>query len=138
MLLASLPVRCIVHADRAYDSNRIRDIVEEQGAVPNIPSKSNRRWKSCFSKALYKGRNAFERVFCRLKDCLRAASPRHTLRQARRQLPWQYPPRRRHHVVVMSLGPRTLSLDREGRRHNRIYNPVTLSVDHSTTNVRVT
>jgi transposase len=64
-------VRCIVHADRAYDSNRIRDIIEDQGAVPNIPPKSNRRWKSCFSKTLYKGRNAIERMFCRLKDCRR-------------------------------------------------------------------
>jgi transposase len=69
-----LPPRCIVHADRAYDSNRIRDIIEEQGAVPNIPPKSNRRWKSCFSKTLYKGRNAIERMFCRLKDCRRLAT----------------------------------------------------------------
>jgi len=73
-LLADLPPRCIVHADRAYDSNRIRDIIEEQGAVPNIPPKSNRRWKSCFSKTLYKGRNAIERMFCRLKDCRRLAT----------------------------------------------------------------
>ena len=32
-------------------------------AVPNIPPKRNRRWKSCFSKTPYKGRNAIERVF---------------------------------------------------------------------------
>ena len=43
--------------DKAYDSNAIRDLIERQGAVPNIPSKANRRWKSCFSKTLYKGRN---------------------------------------------------------------------------------
>ena len=73
-LLDKLPTRCIVHADRAYDSNRIRDLIEEQGAVPNIPPKSNRRWKSCFSKTLYKGRNAIERMFCRLKDCRRLAT----------------------------------------------------------------
>lgn len=73
-LLSNLPLRCIVHADRAYDSNRIRDLIEEQGAVPNIPPKSNRRWKSCFSKTLYKGRNAIERMFCRLKDCRRLAT----------------------------------------------------------------
>ena len=73
-LLATLHRRCIVHADRAYDSNRIRDLIEEQGAVPNIPPKSNRRWKSCFSKTLYKGRNAIERMFCRLKDCRRLAT----------------------------------------------------------------
>ena len=38
-------------------------------AVPNIPPKRNRRWKSCFSKTPYKGRNAIERMFCRLEDC---------------------------------------------------------------------
>ena len=73
-LLDALPRRCIVHADRAYDSNRVRGLIEEQGAVPNIPPKSNRRWKSCFSKTLYKGRNAIERMFCRLKDCRRLAT----------------------------------------------------------------
>jgi len=69
-LLDKLPTRCIVHADRAYDSNRIRDLIEETGAVPNIPPKRNRRWKSCFSKTLCKGRNAIERMFCRLKPVL--------------------------------------------------------------------
>ena len=69
-----MPRRCIVHADRAYDSNRIRDLIENQGAVPNIPPKRNRIWKSCFSKALYKGRNAIERMFCRLKYCRRLAT----------------------------------------------------------------
>lgn len=73
-LLGDLPARCIVHADRAYDSNRVRDTIESQVAVPNIPPKANRRWKSCFSKTLYKGRNAIKRMFCRLKDCRRIAT----------------------------------------------------------------
>lgn len=60
--------------DKAYDSNAIRDLIERQGAVPNIPSKANRRWKSCFSKTLYKGRNAVERMFGRLKDYRRIAT----------------------------------------------------------------
>ncbi len=61
-------------ADKAYDTNAIRDLIESQGAVPNIPSKTNRRWKSCFSWTLYKGRNAVERMFCRLKDFRRIAT----------------------------------------------------------------
>ena len=73
-LLTGLPTHCIVHADRAYDSNRIRDLIEQQGAVPNIPPKANRIWKSCFSRSLYKARNAIERMFCRLKDCRRLAT----------------------------------------------------------------
>ena len=63
-----------MHADRAYDTNRVRDLIEGQGAVPNIPPKRTRLWKSCFSKALYRGRNAIERMFCRLKGCRRVAT----------------------------------------------------------------
>ncbi len=74
VLLDKLAPRTIVLADKAYDSNAIRDLIERQGAVPNIPSKANRRWKSCFSKTLYKGRNAVERMFCRLKDYRRIAT----------------------------------------------------------------
>jgi transposase len=46
----------------------VRQQIEEQGAVPNIPPKRTRRWRSCFSSVLYRGRNAIERMFCRLKD----------------------------------------------------------------------
>ena len=74
VLLDGLAPRTIVLADKAYDSNAIRDLIERQGAVPNIPSKANRRWKSCFSPSLYKGRNAVERMFCRLKDYRRIAT----------------------------------------------------------------
>jgi transposase len=51
-----------------YNSDAIRRQVEEKGAMPNIPSKANRRWKNCFSPFLYRNRNAIERMFCRLKD----------------------------------------------------------------------
>jgi len=51
-LLDGPPARCIVHADRAYDTNRIRDLIERQGAVPSIPPKANRRCKNCFSRSL--------------------------------------------------------------------------------------
>ena len=61
-------------ADKAYDTNAIRDLIECQGVVPNIPSKANRRWKSCFSRTHYKGRNAVERMLYRLKDYRRIAT----------------------------------------------------------------
>ncbi|MHB8285675.1 MAG: transposase, partial [Caulobacteraceae bacterium] len=51
-----------------------RRLIEGQGAAPNIPSKVTRRWKSCFSPVLYKGRNAIECMFCRLKDFRRLAT----------------------------------------------------------------
>lgn len=31
----------------------IRDLIEAEGAVPNIPAKSNRKWKPCVGKAFY-------------------------------------------------------------------------------------
>ena len=56
--------------DKAYDGNAIRDLIESQGAVPNIPAKSNRKWKPCFSKTLYRERNQVERFFSKLKPLL--------------------------------------------------------------------
>jgi transposase len=70
----ALPSHALVMADRAYDTNVIRCQMEDQGAIPNIPSKRTRLWKSCFSPVLYRGRNAVERMFCRLKDYCRIAT----------------------------------------------------------------
>jgi transposase len=64
----------IVMADKAYDADAIRRLIESRHAVPNIPFKSNRRRKGCFSPFLYRGRNAIERMFCRLKDFRRIAT----------------------------------------------------------------
>lgn len=73
-LLQRLAPSTLVMADRAYDTNAIRQQIEQQGAVPNIPPKRTRRWKHCFSPVLYRGRNAIERMFCRLKDFRRIAT----------------------------------------------------------------
>ncbi len=73
-LLQAIPADALVMADRAYDTDAIRRQIQEQGGVPNIPSKRNRRWKACFSRVLYRGRNAIERMFCRLKDYRRIAT----------------------------------------------------------------
>lgn len=66
-LLNEMPPARILHGDKGYDSNAIRRQVEAGGTMPNIPPKANRRWKNCFSPVLYRGRNAIERMFCRLK-----------------------------------------------------------------------
>jgi transposase len=73
-LLNHLGPHVIVLADRAYDSDRIRTLIEEQGATPNIPAKSNRKWKPCFSKRLYRERNLIERFFSKLKHFRRVAT----------------------------------------------------------------
>jgi transposase len=69
-----MPPSLILNGDKGYDSNAIRRQVEERGAMPNIPPKVNRRWKSCFSPFLYRDRNAIERMFGRLKDFRRIAT----------------------------------------------------------------
>ena len=73
-LLDRLDPRTILLADKAYDGNSIRDLIESQGAVPNIPAKSNRKWKPCFSKTLYRERNQVERFFSKLKHFRRIAT----------------------------------------------------------------
>ena len=42
--------------------------------TPNIPPKSNRRWKPCFSRRLYRERNLIERFFSKLKHFRRVAT----------------------------------------------------------------
>jgi transposase len=73
-LLDHLGPRTIVLADKAYDTDRIRELIQDQGATPNIPPKSNRRWKPCFSKRLYRERNLIERFFSKLKHFRRVAT----------------------------------------------------------------
>ena len=69
-----LPACRLLLADKGYDSDAIRRQVEAAGAAPNIPPKANRVWKPCFSPVLYRGRNAIERMFGRLKDFRRIAT----------------------------------------------------------------
>jgi len=70
----------------------MRNLIQHMhdGATPNIPPKSNRRWKPCFSRRLYRERNLIERFFSKLKHF---PPCRHPLRQARRQLPRHGPTR---------------------------------------------
>src|SRR5215475_920567 len=53
---------------------RIRQLIQDHGATPNIPPKSNRRWKPCFSRRLYRERNLIERFFSKLKHFRRVAT----------------------------------------------------------------
>ena len=71
-LLDHLGPRTIVLADKAYDADRIRELIQKQGATPNIPPKS--KWKPCFSKRLYRERNLIERFFSKLKHFRRVAT----------------------------------------------------------------
>ncbi len=73
-LLVHLSEGDIVLGDKAYDSDELRKQIEAQGAAPNIPDKSNRKEKHCFSKTLYKERNRVERFFNKIKHFRRIAT----------------------------------------------------------------
>ena len=73
-LLQGLPDGAMLLADKAYDTDRIRDRQVEAGGWANIPSKSNRKEKLVFSRALYRRRNLIERFFNKLKHFRRIAT----------------------------------------------------------------
>ena len=73
-LLIDLGEGDVLLGDKAYDADWLRQRIEAQGAAPNIPDKSNRKERHCFSKALYKERNLVERFFNKIKHFRRIAT----------------------------------------------------------------
>ena len=63
-----------VIADRGYDANRIRVALREQGTIPVIPGRRNRKRPIQYDERRYKDRWRVERMFCRLKDFRRIAT----------------------------------------------------------------
>ena len=82
-LLDRLRPGAIVLANKAYDADAIRALIEGQGATPNIPAKSNRRWNPASASAFTA--NATRRALLLQAEALPPC--RHPLRQARGQLP---------------------------------------------------
>ena len=68
ILLNDLPAGAAVIADKGYDADWIRDLIEDQGCTPHIPPKSNRYDGITYSRRLYKQRNLIERCFNKLKQ----------------------------------------------------------------------
>ncbi|WP_394885705.1 IS5 family transposase (plasmid) [Mesorhizobium sp. AaZ16] len=66
-MLDVLQPDAILLADRAYDSNVIRDLAAQRGAWANIPPKKTRTGSFPFSAWVYKQRNLIERYFNKLK-----------------------------------------------------------------------
>jgi transposase len=71
----------ILLADRAYDSNALRDTMTAQGAWANIRPMDHRRDRPAFSTFLYRYRNLVERFFNKLKH-YRAIATRYEKRAA--------------------------------------------------------
>ena len=61
-------------ADKAYDADRIRELIQDQGATPNIPAEEQPQVEPCFSKRVYRNRNLIERFFSELKHFRRIAT----------------------------------------------------------------
>ena len=61
LLLNDLPAGADVIADKGYDADWIRDLIEDQDCTPHIPPKSNRYDGITYSKTKYKKRNLIER-----------------------------------------------------------------------------
>jgi transposase len=61
-------------ADKGYDTNAIRALVERRGAQAVIPSTASRRAPIPYDRDAYRARNLVERLWCRLKDWRRIAT----------------------------------------------------------------
>jgi transposase len=68
LLLNNLPKGAIVLADRAYDTDWIREVIDDQDCYACIPPKMTRVEDIAFSKRIYKQRNLIERFFNKLKQ----------------------------------------------------------------------
>src|SRR6266699_2682175 len=73
-LLSRLKSGSMLLADRGYDADWIRELAMKKGAWANIPPKSNRNSRICFSTYLYRARNKVERYFNQIKQCRRVAT----------------------------------------------------------------
>jgi transposase len=63
-----------VTADRAYDSEKVRKQIKDDGALPIIPSRSTAIKDAYGPKRFYRRRNKIENYFCRIKDWRRIAT----------------------------------------------------------------
>ena len=78
-MLGSIKAGHILLADRAYDSNKLRDTLTARGAWANIKPMPHRLNPPKFSKRLYRERNLVERFFNKLKH-FRAVATRYDKR----------------------------------------------------------
>ena len=67
-LLCDLQPGSTLHADRAYDTDAIRNFARERKSWVNIPANINRKKTFSFSRWVYRQRNLIERFFNRIKQ----------------------------------------------------------------------
>lgn len=74
VMLDAVPTADELLADKAYDSDKVRDDLARRGTRAVIPNKDDRKYLHPFDKRRYRKRNAIERMFCRIKDFRRIAT----------------------------------------------------------------
>ena len=67
-------LRTGITADKAYDSEKVRQQIKDQGALPIIPSRCNAAKKAYCPKRFCRRRHKIENYFCRIKDWRRIAT----------------------------------------------------------------
>lgn len=72
--IEAMPPCAELVADKGYDSQELREWLEERGTEPVIPPRKNRKIQYEYDQAIYRERNIIERMFCRLKDWRRIAT----------------------------------------------------------------
>ena len=63
-----------VLADKAFDSDELRQNIANRGAKAVIPPRANRNTPASYDSHQYKNRNLIERHFCRIKHFRRIAT----------------------------------------------------------------
>ncbi len=63
-----------VIADRAYDADRLYDLILEQGGEPVIPPRRHRKFQHSYDRIIYKNRWGIEGFFAKLKQWRRIAT----------------------------------------------------------------
>lgn len=66
-LLSDLQPGTTILADKAYDTDAIRNFARQRKCWANIPAKANRKQTFSFSRWVYRQRNLVERFFNRIK-----------------------------------------------------------------------
>jgi transposase len=66
-------------ADKAYDTNAFRQLLAERGVLAIIPSSARRKPPIPHKPQIYRQRSRIERMFGRLNDFRRIATPYHKL-----------------------------------------------------------
>ncbi len=74
-LVSQSPLSDFLIADKGYDSQRLRRVIEEQKSVPVIPYRKNsRKSGQKIDKCLYRYRHLEENAFARIKHFLAIAT----------------------------------------------------------------